>query len=122
MSRLNKINEISNEAIDFIKKFTPKEGISFIDNAEIANENSDFDWDELNELPTVSVVSKHGFYEEFVCIRLKVDKKSKNVVAVLYGKGENTGEIEEKFVDEFLQIEICEIADVLEEKIVVDED
>ncbi len=122
MSRLNKISEISNEAIDFIKKFTPKEGINFIDNAEIANKNPNFDLDELNELPTISVVSKHGFYEEFACIRLKVDNKSENVVAVLYGKGENTGEIKENFVDELMPIEICEIADVLEEKIVVNED
>lgn len=122
MSRLNKLREVTNEAIDFIKKFTPKEGINFIDDAEIANKNSDFDWDELNELPTISTVSKHGFYEEFSCIRLKVDKESENVIAVLYGRGDNSGEIKEKFVDEFMSIEICEIADVLEEKIVVNED
>jgi len=122
MSRLNQLQEITNEAIDFIKKFTPKNGIDFIDNADIAHKESDFDWDELNELPTISAVSKHGFYEEFACIRLKLNPVSNNVVAVLYGKGENSGEIKEQDVDAMMSIEICEIADVLEEKVVVKED
>ena len=59
MSRLNKISEISNEAIDFIKKFTPNEGINFIDNAEIANKNPNFD-DYFYPMTNIeAVIKKH---------------------------------------------------------------
>ena len=117
MSRINKVQEIISESLAFVEKFTPVDGITFLDT------DFDFEHEELDNLPTATVVSKHGFYEEFAVVKLKRNPAHKEmIVAVLYGKGDNMGEIKEKDVDELFHTEICEVADMLEEKIVVDED
>lgn len=117
MSRINKVQEIISESLAFVKKFTPVDGITFLDT------DFGFDYEELDTLPTATVVSKHGFYEEFAVVKLKRNPKHKEIIiAVLYGKSENAGEIKEKDVDELFHTEICEVADMLEEKVVVDED
>lgn len=116
MSRINEVQKIISESLEFVREFTPKDGIEFLDII------TPFDYEELDEMPTATVVSKHGFYEEFAVVGLKKGQHPNIVIAVLYGKGDNIGETKEKFIEELYHTEICEVADMLEEKIVVDED
>jgi len=122
MSRINDILKINQDALEFINKWTPAaNGIDFIDNAATVDELTEFECEELNELPNVSIITRHGFHTEYAVIRLKRNENNM-VIAVLYGRGEDTGQIMEVFVDELNNTEICDVADMLEEKLIVDED
>jgi hypothetical protein len=114
MKFTDKLREIIDSSKEFIKNVTPDEGIDFVKDWN----DKDFVLDEIFNVPNTSLVSKHGFYEEFAIIKLKRSPAHKDIIiAVLHGTGDNFGEIKEKFIDELSDTEICEVGDFLKEEL-----
>lgn len=78
------LNFVITSALDFIEKsMTKKKKVVFWD----LEEQPDGTEEEFYDLPTVTYVTKHGFYEQYAV--LSMSKKGKNVILHTKGRGEN---------------------------------
>ena len=102
-----KLEDLSQKALEFIKKSVKKK-IVFATVEQLEEDN-----DLLVELPSISYVTKHGFYEEYAI--LSIEKIDDRFIAHTTGKGENYGQNEDFEIDEIDSPSLCYLADAIKE-------
>jgi hypothetical protein len=108
-----RINTVVVEAIEFISQAAIKKGkITFY-------EGEGEDDDAFYDLPTITSVSKHGFYDQFAIIGLS--HNGQNVILHTKGRGEDSSDrdfilsenSDESQINRDDSVSICEIADLV---------
>jgi hypothetical protein len=107
-----RLNFVITSAIQFIEKsMTKKKKVSFW----TSKEQPDGTEDAFYDLPTVTYVTKHGFYEQYAV--MSVSKKGKDVILHTKGRGENDGlqDFKLREINSDDAVSVCLLADLINE-------
>ncbi|MEK6829789.1 MAG: hypothetical protein AABY15_06745 [Nanoarchaeota archaeon] len=108
-----RLNFVITSALDFIEKSVKKDKKIVFWNSKSEPEG---DEDEFYDLPTVTYVTKHGFYEQYGV--LSISKKGKDVILHTKGRGEDDSLKDFKLseINQDDAVSLCLIADLIAEK------
>lgn len=114
---VSQLNAVVAEAIKFITEAANKQNkIVLLDKENIYDDDEE-ETEEFLEMPTITHVTKHGFYEQYAV--LSIEKKGDDIILNTKGRGE-ADEYEDFVLSEVSMDDmsnICYIADLIANKV-----